>query len=236
MLQDVLINNKYLDTIDTIEESLVSYYHENFLFKDNFNNREITLREFDCWQGRADLVSAKVNGDFSLSLKQVEILTNLTNAQVLSLLHYKSPRTFKFIKNRLALTDQTIKKAIRNLINNEMVEVTAKGNFLLNSNFILPKVEFNAYEVKLQNWKRALYQSTQYFGFSHYSWVIMPERYIKPALKNGVFFEANGVGLIGIDPNGTKTIYIRASKNQPRKKAFYLVGVGKVMKNYLNMV
>lgn len=226
-------NDKHLDTLTTIENSLVSYY-ERYLFSQY--KGEIVLREVDCWQGRADLVSAKINGDYCINLEQAELLSNLTNAQVISLLHYKAPRSLKHLVQKLALTEATIRRSLSSLKKASIIEINENEKVVLNNNFVLPKVEFNAYEAKLHNWKRAFYQATQYYGFSHYSWVIMPEKFIKPALKNRELFIENGVGLIGLNNDGKKRTYIKAHKNQPRRKAFYLVGVGKAMKAYLNMV
>jgi len=235
MLQIQTENDTYLNTINTIEDSLVSFY-ENYLNNVIKGKNQITLREVDCWQGRADLVLAKINGFFSLNIEQAERLSNLTNAQVIALLHYKAPRTLSFLKEKLALTEPTIKSALRALIKSGIIEVSGKEKYVLNSNFILPKIEFNAFEAKLHNWKRALYQAVQYHGFSHYTSVIMPDKYIKPALCNEDFFRANGVGLIGVSNNGEKVVYIEPIKNQPSRKAFYLVGVGKAMQTYLNMM
>jgi DNA-binding MarR family transcriptional regulator len=224
-----------LDTLSTIEESLVSYY-EMYLIRNNLD-KNIILREFDCWQGRADLVSAQIKGDFTINIEQAKKLSNLTNAQIVSLLHYRAPRSLSFIKKRLALTDQTIKRAVRELVKFNIIEYKDGTELIvLSSNFKLPTVEFNAYEAKLHNWKRALYQSIQYYGFSNYSWVIMPKKYIKPALENIELFKANGIGLIGVDSNGVQEVYHKAKKNQPRKKAFYLVGIGKTMQVYLDMM
>ncbi|MCE4048051.1 helix-turn-helix domain-containing protein [Bacillus sp. Au-Bac7] len=226
----------YLDTITTIEDSLVSFYHERYLLNEYNKKGEIILREVDCWQGRADIVTAKITGEFKMTFDQAECISNLTNAQVLSLLHYNSPRTFQYIKSRLLLAEQTIKKSIRLLINSGIVSQTEKKSYILSKDFVLPKIEFNAFEAKLHNWKRALYQSTQYYGFAHYSWVVMPEKYIKPAVENIRYFESNGIGLLSIDEKGVKKYYVRAKKNQPNRKAFYLVGIGKFMMEFLNVV
>ncbi|WP_060679466.1 hypothetical protein [Virgibacillus halodenitrificans] len=231
--KEVTNYEKNLETLTTIEDSLVSYY-ENYLvhsFKE-----EIVLREVDCWQGRADLVSAKIIGEYNINIEQAELLSKLTNAQIISLLHYKAPRSLRYIVEKLALTETTIKRAINTLKKANIIDTKDNNTYTLCNTFILPNVEFNAYEAKLHNWRRAFYQATQYFGFSHYSWVIMPEKYIKPALKNSELFTENGVGLIGLDNKGKKIVYVKANKNQPRRKAFYLVGVGKAMKKHLNMV
>ncbi|WP_141552618.1 MULTISPECIES: helix-turn-helix transcriptional regulator [Bacillus cereus group] len=219
----------HLDTMSIKEDSLV-FIFENLLSKQNEGtNKYIIKREIDCWQGRADLVTAEVKGDSCINNEQAIAMSNLTNAQILALLHKKAPRSIQYLRNKTCLSEQTVKKSLRELMNLNVVTIDYKGNYIFHSDFQIPKVTFNAYEAKLHNWKRALYQAIQYYGFSQYSWVIMPEQYIKPAQQNIYSFKENGIGLIGMDKHGNRKIYLKAKKNQPSRKAFYLVGIGKML-------
>ncbi len=56
----------------------------------------------------------------------------------------------------------------------------------------------------------------------------MPERYIKSALDNIEYFKANGIGIISVS-NHKHKIHLKPKKNRPRKKAFHLVGIGKML-------
>jgi hypothetical protein len=229
-------NSRYLETITTIEDSLVAFYHEKYLLKEFNNKNNLILREVDCWQGRADLVTARISGKYKMNAEQAKCISNLTNAQVLSLLHYNAPRTYSFIKTRLVLADQTLKKSIRILLKSGIIKETVSKSYVISQDFIIPKIEFNAFEAKLHNWKRAFYQSMQYYGFAHYSWVVMPEKYVKQAVKNIDYFRSNGIGLISVNEQGIKKTYTKAKRNQPRRKAFFLVGIGKFMQEHLDVV
>lgn len=211
------------DTMSTVESSLVNVF-EHSLAKKN-NSKKIIIREFDCWQGRADLVTADLENLF-IKTEFASAMANLTTAKIISLLHFRAPRTAKFIQERLGFSESTVQKGLNELIKIKAVK-RMKNSYLLNDQIDIPNVEFNAYEAKLHDWRRALYQATQYFGFANYSWVVMPERNIKAALNNIKAFQYNKVGLISVDDYGKVKIQLRAKKNQPRRKAFHLVGIGK---------
>jgi hypothetical protein len=220
-----LEEHPYLETMNFVEQSLV--YTFESLLKQNGQIDDIFLKELDCWQGRADLVHVNIRNNQDIKVEKAFKMANLSNAQILSLLHHNSSRTFSYIKNRLGITEATIKRSIRDLINSGVITTNDSGNFLLHKEFNIPDIVFTAYEAKLHNWKRALYQAIQYYGFAQYSWVVMPEKFIRPALSNINSFEANGIGLIGVDDSGYYKIYLKAKKNRPSKKAFHLVGIGK---------
>jgi len=59
-----------------------------------------------------------------------------------------------------------------------------------------------AFELKLRNWKRALVQAYRYSAFSHYSWVILDQARIMPALTNIAAFQRANIGLLSIDVHG----------------------------------
>lgn len=226
------IENKYINTLSKVEESLVTALEHKLI---NTKPNYLLIKELDCWQGRADIVSAEITIINNLiDFRQAQALSQLTNARIISLLRPKSPRTLKYIFIKSGLSESTVKKSLRKLLNARMVNINNNGSYTLHDSFSIPKIVFNSYEAKLHNWKRALYQAIQYLGFSHYTWVVMPERYIKGAIENKYFFEANGVGLIGINEFGEKNVHFRAKKNQPRSKAFHLVGVGKALMEALH--
>lgn len=222
--------NEHLELIKNIhnkEESLVKVF-ENHLNKIIDNNNFILLKELDCWQGRADLVLASMKESCNISFKQAEIISNLTNAKIISLLHYKAARTLHYIITKTYLSEKTILKSLKILIDAEIVTKKNDDKYVLNNNFIIPNVSFQAYELKLHNWKRALYQAIQYKGFSNQSSVVMPKKYINSAVKNLEIFKKNGIGLIEIDEDGFMYILLKPKKHQPRRKEFHLVGIGKM--------
>lgn len=225
--------NELFHTLDQKEEDLVKVFEENYLLNILGDGHNFIAKELDCWQGRADIVLARCMQDINISYDQAQTLSKLTNSTVISLLHYQSPRTIDYICKKTGLTRNTIKSAIRELKKTDIVLESNSKSVYLNESFTIPKFKFHAYEAKLHNWKRALYQSIQYYGFAIKSSVVMPKRYIQPAINNLDSFKKNGIGLISINNHGKSEIILKPKKNQSNKKAFYLVGVGKVIKeNY----
>lgn len=233
-LQDVY-KEELINTLDTREENLVKVFEENYLTTFLKNSHDFIVKELDCWQGRADIVLVKTLEEIKINYKQAEALSQLTNSTVVSLLHYKSPRTLDYICMKTGLTSNTIKSSIRELQKADIILRSKSGSFYLNELFIIPRLKFHAYEAKLHNWKRALYQAIQYYGFAESSSVVMPKRYIQPAIKNLESFKRNGIGLISINNLGRTKVILKAQRNQPSKKAFHLVGVGKVIKENYNI-
>lgn len=218
-------------TINLFEsnEGILVDSFEHLLLKIHGNTHTIALRELDCWQGRADLVVAKMKTQYQISQEGLELLNRLGHATILALLHKKRPLTFATIASKSGLSLSTLKKYLNELKQANVVQISETGGYLLHSDILLPQIEFHAYEAKLRDWRRALYQAINYYGFAQYSSVVMPERFIKPALENLWTFEANGVGLLSYSFDGLK-IHLKPKRNRPRKRSFHLVGIGRVLK------
>ncbi|WP_301171081.1 hypothetical protein [Brevibacillus nitrificans] len=214
------------------EEELV----DTFITRLNEQNdpMTVTMREVDCWQGRADVVKAYIkNSDANLGLDQASLLKQLTCSNIIAQLHKKAPRTQGYVRSRVGITQETFSKWLRELKKAQIVQETETGSLLLSENFSIPDLEFWAYECKLSNWKRALYQANQYKGFSHFTFVVMPDDHIKPAVKNIDAFKATNIGLIKVDFSGEYEIIHKPTKSNPRRKAFNIVGVGIAMAHLL---
>lgn len=78
-----------------------------------------------------------------------------------------------------------------------------------------------AFEMKLRNWKRALTQAYRYRSFSYYSYVMLDNSYIEPALKNIELFKRSNIGLLGIDVTGAIKIYHKPLLTMPYEKSMF---------------
>lgn len=216
------------------EEELV----EAFIKRLQVNKKNIILREVDCWQGRADVVEVisknleDEKGKFSK--EQINLLRNLTCAKIISILNYKAVRSRNYIYKSLGIQHKSINSWLNKLSEEKVISEVKLDRFIIHPEFILPEIKFIAYEVKLYNWKRALYQAIQYKGFSNKSYVVMPKKNINPAIKNIDAFMANDIGLIEVDDNGTYKILLRAKSIRPTGKPFNLIGIGITLDDCLN--
>jgi hypothetical protein len=59
-----------------------------------------------------------------------------------------------------------------------------------------------AYEAKLKNWKKAIFQAFRYKAFADFSYVIMDHDHVKPALSQLEKFKRSNIGLLSINDSG----------------------------------
>jgi hypothetical protein len=76
------------------------------------------------------------------------------------------------------------------------------------------KGELIAFEAKLTKWRDALHQAYRNCSFAHYSYVILPMKAARVAMRNSREFEIRGVGLCAVD-GGPIRIEIPAERNEP---------------------
>ena len=98
-------------------------------------------------------------------------------------------------------------------------EVEPQGLFgipdLIISNINDTDIQVFAFEFKLSNWKRALKQAFRYRSFAHYSYVLMDQDFVNPALNNIDEFKRTNIGLMTIDIEGNITVYFQPNFEQP---------------------
>jgi hypothetical protein len=63
-----------------------------------------------------------------------------------------------------------------------------------------------AVELKISNWKRALWQATVNFQVSQQSYIAMWHKYVHRAQRNIDMFAAYGVGIIAVNSDGARFI------------------------------
>jgi hypothetical protein len=73
-----------------------------------------------------------------------------------------------------------------------------------------------AIELKLSDWKRALYQASRYLDFATQSWVVLDECALDRARAHVEMFGNRGIGLAGITPQGDLQVECQAANRVPR--------------------
>jgi len=71
-------------------------------------------------------------------------------------------------------------------------------------------------ELKLTDWKRALYQASRYLDFSHQTWVVLDERALDRACAHTEAFADRGIGLAGIGSGGDLHVECSPADRPPR--------------------
>ena len=127
------------------------------------------------------------------------------------------------ITNHLSPYSQ--KKVIKNLIDNNFIhENSLKKEIFCVTKKYYPRFDNSiAIEAKLKNWKRALFQAHRYNFVADQSFVVLPEKFMKPAIKNISYFIHYNVGLIGVTKDTIKVHYV-PKKNPSKYKNKVMTG------------
>ena len=198
----------------------------------------LVMREVDCNRGRADIVCA-VSHDNNFDLHKAShlgiALSEFTKACILSWLNKSSLRTETYIQEMTGLGQKTIRKHLRGLIEAGLVDTTTSGLFRLAKSFALPNIEIWSFEVKLHDWKRAIYQALRYRGFSHRIIVVMPAGNSKIPTKNINLFREMNIGLMSIDQHGKLEFIEKPLREKPSSKKHYLYALGQVISEFCRL-
>ena len=197
----------------------------------------ILLRELDGLQGRADLVDARIHAlPSAVSLEVLATsLRSPTKARLLAILRYRAPRTRAYLARATGLSSHSLGKHIRQLESSGLVKI--HGNLAVSLGCRLPwdMVDIVAYEGKLSNWRRALHQAMGYRAFSRSVWVVMPASGARHAKKLATVFRNNGIGLMGVENDGSIDIEIRSKRHRrPASRRLYLMAVGVVLSRFVD--
>lgn len=175
-------------------------------------NFDILYREVSCQQGIPDFV-----GLSSAILIQNYDFSHLTATEscsiILSLLKRNSGRKKEYIKEKTALSDATLNRALKELRSNGLI-VERNNLYFLSINESSQQNSIWAFELKLSNWKRALFQALQYKAFANYVAVVLPYEKENILRKNLSAFITLNVGVLLFDPKALKSKWLRRPKKE----------------------
>ena len=124
---------------------------------------------------------------------------------------------------------------MRGLIEAGLVDTTTSGLFRLAKSFALPNIEIWSFEVKLHDWKRAIYQALRYRGFSHRIIVVMPLESSKIPARNINLFREMNVGLMSIDQHGKLEFLEKPLREKPTSQKHYLYALGQIISEFCRL-
>jgi len=194
---------------------------------------DIIYKEVVCQQGIADFVGviSKQGVETLLMFDDIESLDSGT--LIFSLLKPKASRSKHFLKEKTGLSDKTINRVLKELLENGIIQEVKEESYILSSNLTVPRLDIWAFELKLSNWKRALFQALQYKAFANYSVVVFPMEKKNVLSKQISLFKELNVGILLFD---TKTknleILVHAKKEKPSSKWHTFFTLGKLANQY----
>ncbi len=193
----------------------------------NLRGVSILCSELDCLQGRPDHVGSKSTLVHCGVLASA--LNSRTRSEILARLHRRAPRTLPYVKRATGYTGKTIVEAMRVLELAALVRETAPGRFLLTERAENLRGDLWSFELKVEQWQRALFQATQYQAFASRSVVVLPEAWVHRAERNLDRFAALGVGLLAVDMESEALRVILPPKRVNTIKAHFLYALGGVL-------
>lgn len=150
------------------------------------------MREFHVGNTIADIIISKAK------LKKYKIPTDLTvkDAVILSTLRNGKSSRIDILEKKCGLPLNDLRSGqLDKLYKVDIIKMGKGGQISLSHKWV-NLFEIYAIEAKLKDWRRALKQATAYCKYADKAFVLLPEKYSKPAIKAQEFFEEKGIGLL----------------------------------------
>jgi len=189
----------------------------------------VSAMESTCSEGRADIVWGRFNPEDcpAQMAPYAQMLKNGTASRILaSTLRRRSAQTEEALQKSVGVSLPVLRKWIRELLEFDLIVQTRDKRFKAGLARALPAVEICSFELKLNNWQRALYQATRYRSFSHRVFVVMPRDATNAALENSEAFRKANVGLISHTTAGQSEVLIRPLKRKPHAAHRTIMALG----------
>ena len=199
------------------EEQMGDAFKEALSFIPNIPKFRKLYREIPCRQGVADFIGLEKEGPFIIP----DNCSLLSGSNIMSILLEEAVTKEQLIK-RTSYGLPTLKKTLNAAIKENKVILNKEGQYGLAK----PLTEVSnsmhwsdlwAFELKLHNWHRALFQAAQYLPFSSHSVVVMPfEKKATTEVQKKVF-ASMGIGLLLYDAinNNSKWVVLPKENTKP---------------------
>lgn len=180
------------------------------------------LDEFNARFGNVDIVKVKYTNKIPLNYKQIELLSNIGVAHIVGYLHKKSLRTLDYLIKNSGYTLEYTLNILSKLKSANIISEPYEKRYIINEQFIFPKIQFYSYELKLTDWQKAIIQALRNQTFSSYSYVVMPEKIAIRLFKTKEYlFKGYNIGLIAVNHRTFKTLIpCKISHQKFSKEAF----------------
>lgn len=182
------------------------------------------FREVECHRGRPDFVAMVSRMRSQSPVHQSS--HNIASARALALLKRRSPRSVLALAKQMDMAEATVRRALSHLEASGLVEQLANGSFVLSGGSAIFEMETMAFELKLKNPRRAVFQAQQYTLFAHQVWIVVPplqsDKYdsYRPVLNRW------GVGLATFNPRNHRfSPIIKARRRIPGSREHHAYAI-----------
>lgn len=214
------------------EDAMANAFEKSFLRSSSLSDLpkfNDVFREFEAKQGVPDFVATtgkKLN-------KRLLNVVNLAYKKfgersllVLKEMKGGSPRRVETISKKTGLSDTEVQKILTYLTTERIAQSSSSGSFKLYKKYCYTGLDFWAFELKLSNWRRALFQSLQSSAFASYKIVVFPENKKKVIEKNTTVFQRFGIGIIFFDyATDSANVFLRPRQKRPSSDLHYVYAI-----------
>jgi hypothetical protein len=172
------------------------------------------LHEFDNGSGIADLVSYKFVSEIRENIAGLAQIS-LPWIYPLRRMDYRKSFRLEDFADWVGVTNRTAQIALREY---QMAGYCRQKNSTVWIKEYQPKPlvsEIVAFEAKLRDWKKALWQASRYRTYAHYSWVVLDDCFAKPAVEKVIEFRRLNIGLASIDGDMSLRVHYEPTKAKP---------------------
>jgi hypothetical protein len=182
------------------------------------------FREVDSWRGRPDFVCLQKEGNEELP-KSTEGL-GLVGATILAALNRSTGQPLELIHQKTGYAESSVKQALVRLLVGGFIKKDRNDKYKLVPGRGLDDLETIAFELKLKNAKRALYQAQQYKCFADRVYVVVPPQLVDSFGKYQETMTIWGFGLASFVPIRKRfRVEVQSKGKRPETKhqAFYTI-------------
>lgn len=182
----------------------------------NYFSYDMIYKEVESFQGIPDYLGINMSRLYNGSEKtlQIPIARWHTISILLAFMKKKQFRTPAYIVKKTGLSQRIVIKELNYLCRLGICEKNNTGSYKFVENFEMPIAHIHSFELKMNNWKRALFQAVRYKTFSEYTSIVMPFEKEQILLKNIDSFKASNIGALLFDAENFQIkILYRAKKN-----------------------
>jgi DNA-binding transcriptional ArsR family regulator len=199
--------------------------------KENHKFREIR-EELVCLQGRPDFAATTAANlpDRTTRASFASALGLPSRARIVSLLSPNKWTTSNDISRNSGLSIRTVRTGLARLARANVVIASPTQGYRLAKDFESHMIELWAFELKLGDWKRALYQTLQYKAFAHRVAIVMSDRDISRLRPYVATFRKNGIGVYAINLTRNRVrVLLQPVRHIPASRFHYVYAVGQFL-------
>ena len=155
-------------------------------------------REISCRQGRPDFIALQYQA-FSICRDNMDI-PGFVGPAIFQCLKPKAPRTLDYLVDKLEFGRESIRRSLRQLIENGYVEQLETGSYRLTGNMNHATPEIWTFELKLNNPKKAVFQAQQSRAYAERAIIVIPPGQEKNYERFRETMQRWHIGLATFDP------------------------------------